>query len=285
MSVEEALLAVARGDPAAGQAEARDAADAGSALAAALARCLVTARDSGVYDEPTSFEAFIDGGGNVGLYERVIAFVAAVHREHEPVSVLDVGCGDGRVTASTVGEGARVDLIEPSAALLEAAVARMAADGLAAERHRTTIEDFLEQLPATARWELVQATFSLHTLPFERRQAVLDALARRSDRLVIVEFDVPDFDDGSTEHAAYAAARYERGVAEYADAPTVVSGFLMPVLVGQFDPHRARHTHEQSLARWLDQLDAAGWSVVQQTLLDDYWWAPAVGIEAEPPTG
>jgi hypothetical protein len=70
-------------------------------------------------------------------------------------------------------------------------------------------------------------------------------------------------------------------VREYADHPDVVAGFLMPVLVGQLDPSRPRYTFEQPIAAWVDLLEAAGFAVVT-TPVFDYWWAPAVLVDARP---
>ena len=54
----------------------------------------------------------------------------------------------------------------------------------------------------------------------------------------------------------------------------------MPVLVGQFDPDRPRHTFEQPIAAWVTELEAAGFESVQTVPIHDYWWAPAVLIDA-----
>ena len=69
---------------------------------------------------------------------------------------------------------------------------------------------------------------------------------------------------------------------EYADHPEVVAGFLMPVLAGQVDPGRERHTYEQPASQWVEQLRDAGFADVAERPLLDYWWAPAVLITASP---
>ncbi|WP_165491916.1 class I SAM-dependent methyltransferase [Egibacter rhizosphaerae] len=284
-NVAAALLAVADGDLPAAIRTTRAAADRcpRSALAPALLAYLQRAASHGVYDEPSAFEGFIDGGSNPHLYDRAIAAVAAHHREVRPSSVLDIGCGDGRVTAAVaVPETRRVDLVEPSPPLLEHARERLAHVEAPATAHEQHVETFLQGDGRQRRWDLAQATFALHTLDPATRATVLAALAERVGRLLIVEFDVPDFEDGSVEHAAYAAARFESGVAEYRDHPEVVDGFLMPVLVGQFDPERTRHTHEQAAVEWEAQLRANGFRHLTVTRLTEFWWAPAVLLTAEP---
>jgi hypothetical protein len=74
-------------------------------------------------------------------------------------------------------------------------------------------------------------------------------------------------------------------VDEYRDHPEVVDGFLMPVLVGQVEPGRARHTFEQPAAAWEDDLRTAGFTAVTTVPLHAYWWAPAVLITAEAAAG
>jgi len=252
-------------------------------LARALAEFLGLALSTELYDEPTAFEEFISHGDNPNLYSRTVASVEAIHRTNRPATVLDIGCGDGRITAAVLGSStSQVDLVEPSTELLESAVELVAGPGRAADGYDLGIATFLDRLAPSTSWDLVQSTFALHNLTPAARLAVFDQLAGRSRRLVIVEFDLPDYEDGSVEHATYAAERYAVGVEEYRDHPDVISGFLMPVLVGQFDPSRHRSTFETSIEAWRVQLEASGWNVTNEVRVADYWWAPAVCIEAEP---
>src|SRR4051812_14821358 len=82
--------------------------------------------------------------------------------------------------------------------------------------------------------------------------AVLGALARRSGGMAVVEFDVPDLEEGSDAHLARLAERYALGIAEYPDPPEVVAGFLMPVLVEQVQQGRPRLTWEAPAASWAE---------------------------------
>ena len=134
---------------------------------------------------------------------------------------------------------------------------------------------------AGAGWDVAQSTFALHAVEPAARRRVLAYLAGTVRRLVLVEFDVPAFTDRSPEHAAYAVDRYAAGIAEHDGDALVVQGFLMPVLVGQFHPDRPRHTWEQPVQAWLDDLRAAGFVDVRHHHIDDYWWAPAHLIDAE----
>jgi hypothetical protein len=178
---------------------------------------------------------------------------------------------------------ARLDLVEPSAELLAVAEARLAGRGPAVVAHHVTAQAFVDAAVGTdQRWDVAQATFALHAVPPADRGRVLGFLAGRVRHLVILEFDVPAFADRSPLHASYAAERYEVGVSEYLDDEVVVDGFLVPVLVGQFDPGRPRHTWEQPAHAWVADLRAAGFTDVRDRVLSDYWWAPAHIIEATP---
>lgn len=229
-----------------------------------------------LYREPTAFEAFIDGGDNPALYAATIRSLR--HLDPNPPSVLDIGCGDGRVTRATIGPATtRVHLVEPSMTMLTAAVGAVESAG-GHDRTVSTTNDGVETLLSRnegANWQRAQATFALHTLPPERRHFVLAWLTERVESMALVEFDVPEFDDGSAEHARYAVDRYERGLAEYDSSEPVTTGFLMPVLVGQFNPAAPRHTWEQPVAEWCRDLTDAGFEAVTHTRIHDYWWAPA----------
>lgn len=278
-SPADALAAVRSGDWGRAAHAARTAAGdhPTSRLAPALARFLAGSGSSGVYDEPSAFDAFISNAGNVPLYQRTTARLAELHAEVQPARVLDLGCGDGRVTAAVLAPAtARVDLVEPSAELLRTATAAVERPGRTVVGHGAGATEALAALDAEVGWDLVQSTFALHATHPDERPALLAELARRTRRLVVVDFDVPAFADGSTEHLRYLADRYERGIAEYAEAhPEVVTGFLLPVLVGQLDPDRPRHTFEQPAAAWAAQLEAAGFATTVEPI-SPYWWADAV---------
>jgi predicted TPR repeat methyltransferase len=285
------LLAIAEGDEAGAAARAGAVASAAvprspeQRLADGLRRHLA-AGQGGVYDEPAAFEQFIDGGGNVELYRRAHAVLAERHARLRPHAVLDIGCGDGRLTQAALRPGLdRIDLVEPSAELLATAEARLTGDAVVVPRPGTA----QQLLGGAERWDVTQSTFALHAVPPDERAPVLAGLAGRTSHLLLIEFDLPDLADRSADHARYAAERYVEGVAEYADAKghddadgdLVVDGFLVPVLAGQFAPDRPRHTWEQPIDAWAADLGAAGFTEVRHALLHDYWWAPAHLLEAE----
>lgn len=287
--IVDALVAVAAGDHegAVRSIGAATAAATAGSPRARLAHGLLRHIDGGerdVYGDPAGFERFIDGGGNVGLYRDVQAALVASHTRDKPATVLDIGCGDGRLTVAAVQPGVtRIELVEPSAELLTAAQKRLAdqgaGDGTVVARN-STAQELLDGLDDDAGWDTVQATFALHALPPDDRARVLAMCARRARHLLLVEFDVPSFADRSPEHARYAVERYTEGVAEYEDDDVVVDGFLIPVLAGQFDPERPRHTWEQPIDLWVAGLLAAGFAEVRHQQISPYWWAPAHLVEA-----
>lgn len=255
-------------------------------LAAALARFLSSSEVAGVYEDPAAFEAFIRAGGNVALYDAVSAALAELYVDRRPAALLDIGCGDGRallpaLRAAGAHRPGRLDLVEPSAALLASAVDRLAEElpEIAVRTWPTTVQEMIDG--TSGEWPMAQSTFALHTLPHERRTEVLAALRQRVGLLAIVEFDVPDVTVGGPEHIRYLAGTYERGLAEYhADRDLVAQGFLMPVLVGQLWPGAPRVTWEQSARRWGEQLLRAGYAEVTPRGRWEYWSAPAFLLTA-----
>ena len=285
--IVDSLLAVAASDHDRAVASARAARRSAppGTPSGRLADALLRHLDGGegdVYDDPAAFERFIDGGGNVGLYRRAHAALVEHHEHLRPATVLDLGCGDGRLTDAAVRPDRgleRLDLVEPSAELLAAAEARLAGQPVVA--HGRTAQELIDGLADDARWDVAQSTFALHAVPPDDRARVLAALAQRVRCLLVVEFDVPPFADRSPDHARYAVERYAAGVAEHEDDDLVVDGFLVPVLVGQFAPDRPRHTWEQPIATWAADLTSAGFAEVHHTLVHPYWWAPAHLLTAE----
>lgn len=279
MSLRDALLAISRSEHAAARQFAADAVsdDPDGLLAAALSSYLGLEQAEGVYGEPSGFEDFVGQGGNPALYASTIKELGALHRSILPDSVLDIGCGDGRVTAAVVQPRTDVLLLEPSTVLLELAELRMRARTTSLECVNTGIQQLLDT--RRQRWDLVQATYSLHTIDKPERLHVLAQLREHTDRLAVVEFDVPAYADHSVAHADYVIDRYEVGLAEYHAYPNVISDFLLPLLVGQFDPTQKRHTFEQPIENWKKDLLEAGWTDVETSPVAEYWWADAVLLD------
>lgn len=234
---------------------------------------------SDVYATPGGFRAFIDNASNVALYDATIGQLRRRHHELRPTSVLDIGCGDGRVThACLAPDVSAVHLVEPSESLLDEALARTDW-AVTPTPHCADLSEFVATLDAAGHFALVQSTFALHTIAPAERSRALASLRAHTDRLIVVDFDVPAFADRSRQHADYAIERYRIGVGEYAGIPEAISGFLMPVLLGQFDPGATRHTFEQPVARWIDEVAAAGFDPTVE-IIDDYWWGSAFCLEA-----
>jgi hypothetical protein len=284
VTVVDALVALVDGDT----DRARTLADAvsGSPLAAALAEHLSGARArSSVYTAPAAFEAFIRGGGNIGLYRAVSAALAELYDATTPARLIDLGCGDGLALLPALRAAthrpAELTLVEPSEALLATAVRRLDETGGAASVRTWpgTAQSFVAGLSPGASFDLVESTFALHTIPHQQRTDLLAALRPHVDTLVVVEFDVPEAT--GRDRLRFLAETYERGLAEYdTDIDLVAQGFLMPVLVGQLAPGAPRSTWEQPASAWSEQVERAGFTHTTTTPLYDYWSSPAFLLTA-----
>jgi hypothetical protein len=281
MTIVDALAALTEGDRRRAEALA---ADVDTLLGRALTTYLASEADGTVYDRPAAFQAFIDGGGNVGLYEAVAGALAGLYARERPAHVLDIGCGDGRALlpalAATTTLPSHLTLVEPSQALLATAVGRLhdRFSGISLDVHNARVERILDETQ-TAHFAVAQSTFALHALRPDVRDGVLAALAGRVGVLAIVEFDVPALEVG--DRLEFLAETYARGLAEYdADRDLVAQGFLMPVLTGQLLPGEHRSTWEQPASRWVDQVVGAGFVDVDTTPLFDYWSSPAFLLTA-----
>lgn len=239
---------------------------------------------SGVYVTGEAFAQFIRGGGNVGLYRAVSAALRDTYHETGSLRLLDIGVGDGLALLPALTPEVRaLQLVEPSGAMLAGTRAALAARGVAAEAFEGTLQAFLRSIPPGATWDIAQATFSLQSLPPPERTAALADLRRHTGRLLVAEFDVPAACDTplAPDCVRHVVERYAEGLAEYAgDEGAVAQGFLMPVMFGYFDPTAARTNYEQPIARWADDLRAAGFAHVTARLLFPYWWGPAYLLDA-----
>jgi hypothetical protein len=246
------------------------------------------AQNTQVYVSPAAFEAFIRGGGNVPLYERVSAELAS-HYTRAVQSLVDIGCGDGHALfpalASHLHSLERLTLVEPASALLASAVARAQAEQptLPLQALNEGLGAFAAKLKPDDRWDLAQATFALQAIPEPERWAGLARLRAHVKRLVIVEFDIPDLQRGTDDYIASLAQRYERALGEYEGATRdlVAQGFLIPMFLGQLDAQTAATNWEHPMPVWREKLESLGWRVTRLAHISDYFWAPAFVLVAD----
>jgi hypothetical protein len=245
------------------------------------------AEGQALYSESDSFTAFISGGSNLALYDSARRLLTERLLALQPDSLLDIGTGDGSVLVPVItallAPPTVLTFIEPSLTLLERAM-RFAWDkGLQPDAHPYAVEQVLASLDQ--RWEAAIATWSLHNLPPATRAEVLRSLAGRVQRLFIAEFDDPTgrYEDPlDPARIRHIHDRYVMGLQEYPgqEGRRVRLGFLMPVLYGYFAREGRRSTYEQPIARWEEELQAAGFSLAARTLIYPYWWADAYLLEA-----
>jgi SAM-dependent methyltransferase len=278
-TLADALAALHRGDRDAAAAIASAAANRDTQLGPALATYLGHDEQNSVYSAPAAFEAFIRGGDNIGLYATVSATLADLYGRRSVDSLVDIGCGDGGALVPALRQAepapARVDLVEPSPALLTVAQADAAsAVGDRVELHTwpSSVQDFLTSAAERqAHWDMAESTFALHTLPTDERTEVLAALREHIEFLAIVEFDVPAAPIGSPAYLQFLADSYEIGLSEYADDGG---------LVAQLAPGAVRVTFEQPATEWVAQLERAGYHSVTAAPLYPYWSSPAFLLTA-----
>ena len=122
---------------------------------------------------------------NVPLYQAVSAALRDVYAEHSDAHLLDIGVGDGLALLPALTPNIhRVDLVEPSAALLVGVGEALETRGIPYHAFNGTIQAFAKG--HSGPWDLAQATFSLHSLAPAERRATLVAVP---DHLGLV-FDV-----------------------------------------------------------------------------------------------
>lgn len=257
-------------------------------LAPALRTYLANGAAADVYGSADAFTAFINGGGNVALYQATSQFLADLYRDLGPDDrLLDLGTGDGRalVPALQALEAASlpaVTAVEPSDRLSAVLSERLAA--LPRVRSRVLTLTAQELADADETFTLAQATFAMQSLPVPERAKVFSALRPRVRTLVLVEFDVPAGTSDEPSALVDLLRRYERGLSEYEgqDRDLVAQGFLMPVLVGELAPADTVRTNwNQPAQAWVDELSALGYVDVRVVPVADYWFSPCFALVAQ----
>ncbi|WP_119069094.1 class I SAM-dependent methyltransferase [Aggregatilinea lenta] len=236
----------------------------------------------GVYVDGEAFAAFIRGGGNIGLYAAVSDALRLIYQDYETLSVLDIGVGDGLALLPALTRNiTRLTLVEPSEAMLGRTTAALDDWRMPYRAYALPVQEFM-QVSGDAHWSVIQATWSLQSLAPPERPTVFEWMRAHGDRVLIAEFDVPNFEDlYAPERVQYILSHYVDGLAEYPDDGRLVAqGFLMPVMFGYFDRSAARINYEEPIEAWVAALQSAGFARVETRSLFPYWWAEAVLIDA-----
>ncbi len=236
-----------------------------------------------VYESGSAFAAFIRGGGNIELYKSLTHALQEVYPKEPPARLLDIGVGDGMALLPALPHDlTHLDVLEPSAPMLQTTCDALAQQEVPFQPWNLTLKEFIHKAPSDARWDLCQATFSLQSIEPKERVEQLAWVRSRSSRLVLAEFDVPTFSEmWGEDRILHVLARYEQGLSEYTDTQDEVAlGFLIPVMLGYFDPTQARTNYEHTIEEWESQLREAGYTTIHKTHLYPYWWADAYLLEA-----
>lgn len=245
-------------------------------MAPALLHALQHGEGDNAYAAADAFEAFIRSGGNVALYEAVSRTLAAAFDRFRPVTLLDIGVGDGLALLPALGLAGHpptvIDVVEPNARLLANLEGRLPVR----YAHPVPLEAFVDTSHEHGPWDLAQASFSLQSIAPGPRKAALRALSTRVGALVIVEFDLPVHEPGSQALYASLAHRYELAASQCGkDAELVARGFLAPMLLGQIKA-ASPSNWEQSAETWVAELRECGFGTVETSFVHEYSWARAV---------
>ena len=193
-----------------------------------------------------------------------------------PFRFLDIGCGDGMLTAAVLkalrasgktGAGAGVLLLDPSAGMLEAAGRTLEREcpGIAVRRLQARCEDAAEGLDG--KFDLALAALSIHHMPRETKLDKLRRLRDRFDHLVVFELN-GDHDSPQLHSPELALSLYQTygrmmhfvatHPAPEGVAAACIDNFWMTEMVSFLTQPRGQRTDYHMLrGEWRELLDEA----------------------------
>ncbi|KAK3237092.1 hypothetical protein CYMTET_52801 [Cymbomonas tetramitiformis] len=133
-------------------------------------------------EEPSAFAIFARTGGNVPLYDQVGQALSSHWKVFGAETLLDIGVGDGRalVTAASIGAHAlkTVMLVEPAKTLLEDCTRMLHNIGVYPDKTFCgTVQSFMQE-DSECFYDVIQATFSLQSLPMSEVRHSFNGIAR-----------------------------------------------------------------------------------------------------------
>lgn len=264
------------------QAAGHDPENALLSYSAAYLKRILATPEKGVYATGDGFSKFIRGGGNISLYQAVSQALRKIYEEYSALKLLDIGAGDGLALLPALTEAVQeLHVLEPSPALLGSLEDQLNKRGVKFVSHPCQVQELMKSSGET--WDLLQATFSLQSIRPEERSEMFRWMRKTGKRLVMVEFDVPEFSGMfSMDRVQYVFDRYQRGLLEYGDTRDAVAfGFLIPVMFGYFDKSQRRVNFEQPMIQWVEEIRSAGFSRISTRTMYEYWWGSAFLIDAK----
>ena len=146
----------------------------------------------------------------------------------EGSSVLDVGCGTGRLASQLLDKCGRIEIIDPSEKNIEIARAKLAGSPTGKVLiHHTDAFGFL--VKSNVEYDFAVVSYVIHEIEKEDRDVLLFALATVAEKIVMVDYLVPqprNYCGVLNELVEYGA-----GTEHYRNFKTFVKGNGLPGLI------------------------------------------------------
>ncbi len=152
-----------------------------------------------IFADPHDYEHFTTVPAVVEMREKFLSFAAATLPVcFRPITLLDVGCGDGSLQvlllkrlmeAGRVPGIARTILVDSSAAMLDVAEGKLkqAFPDLAIEKRHGRIQEHAAKLPSNIDVTLMSLAY--HHMPWDDKAAHLKELAEKTSHVLLMEMD------------------------------------------------------------------------------------------------
>ncbi len=256
----------------------------------ALVAHLRAGSDVSLYSSAEAFSAFVDNGGNVGLYEQCVRQARQAVEEARITGtfrLLDLGSGTGKLLLPLLeqlapqleGLEVRVTLVDAEEGMMEGLrerVKRLLPDSAVVESVKATFGEYVDT--CEEEYDICLSSFALHYCVGAERRRVLEWIYDSCQVFLLFEFDVPqeimDEPIDSESRFDYLVTRFDQGVAEYAGSSVcdlVVNGFLCPVFVLNY--REKKPSAEVSAKLWTAEARAAGFEDVEVRAVYSYWWS------------